>query len=124
VRSPESLFAFLEVPGSEDGLRLCRGLGWLLLAQGATLVAAALWPTSQGALVLFPLSGRALLCGVWLWLLGAQRIALPPEPLLVLLLHDAMWLPVFVVFLFFRRWALPPSKDAKDAVTCLDSTAP
>jgi hypothetical protein len=120
---PAALFTFLEVPGSPDGLWLCWALGCLLLTQAAALLVAALWPARQGALVLFPLSGRALLCGIWLWLLGVDRITLPAGRLRLLLVHDAIWLLVFILFLLVRRSASASSKTTKDAVPCLDSSA-
>jgi hypothetical protein len=103
VLRPEALFALLGTPASADALSLWRLLGVLLVGQGLCLIPAAWRPADCGGLVLVPLSGRLLLCGAWLWLLGTPRVSLPPAPLRLLLLHDAAWLPVFLGFLGARR---------------------
>jgi hypothetical protein len=107
---PGALFALLQPAPPEppfvasgDALFLWQVLGLLLVCQSSCLIAAAWRPADCGGLVIVPLSGRLLLCGVWLWLLGTSRVRLPPEPLRGLLLHDAAWLPVFLGFLWVRR---------------------
>jgi hypothetical protein len=102
---PLDLFALLETspPSGGDAVFLWRILGLLLVGQGLCPIAAAWRPADCGGLVLVPLSGRLLLCGVWLWLLGTSRVHLPPTSLRGLLLHDAIWLPVFLGFLCARR---------------------
>jgi hypothetical protein len=103
VLRPQALFALLGTPPSPDALSLWRLLGVLLVGQGLCLLQAAWRPADYGGLVLVPLSGRLLQCGVWLWLLGTPRLSLPPDPLRGLLLHDAIWLPLFLVFLLAGR---------------------
>jgi hypothetical protein len=104
VLRPGALFALLQTspPAGGDALFLERILGLLLLGQALCLLAAAWRPADCGGLVLVPLAGRLLLCGVWLWLLGTSRVYLPPTPLRGLLLHDAAWVPVFLGFLWVR----------------------
>ncbi len=106
VVRPDGLFALLQYAASEDALFLWRVLGALFVGQGLCLVAAVWRPADCGGLVLVPLAGRLLLCGIWLWLLGTPRVHLPPEPLRGLLLHDAAWLAVLLGLL----WALRPRR--------------
>jgi hypothetical protein len=103
VLRPDALFALLETPAPQDAVFLWRVLGVLLFCQGLCLVPAARDPDGCGGLVIVPLSGRLLLCGVWLWLLGTSRLHLPAAPLGGLLLHDAAWPPVFLGFLWARH---------------------
>jgi hypothetical protein len=74
-------------------------LGLLTIMQGVFLVAVVGWPESLGALVLVPLTGRLLAVCTWLWLLGTDRVHLPAAALLVLLIHDGLWIPLFAWFL-------------------------
>ena len=97
---PSILFHFLLIPANNDGLLLCRLLGVLFLAHGPFLFLAARQPRVYGGLTLAPLFGRMLSCGVWLWLLGSGRTPADHAALLVLLAHDAVWLPIFVDFLW------------------------
>jgi hypothetical protein len=99
VLRPDYLFTWLQLRPLPDRLLLTRALGALLLTHVPCLVLAALRPLQWGGLVLVPLLGRALLAGVWLWLLHADRVQPSPQALHALLLHDAAWLPVFVAFL-------------------------
>jgi hypothetical protein len=99
-----ALFAWLHAPPTRDGLRLCRVLGVLTLTHAPCLVLGALRPRQWGGLVVVPLVGRAVLAGVWLWLLNADRVHPSPEALRWLLVHDAAWLPFFAVFLVVARW--------------------
>ncbi len=100
---PDALFALLGMSAPVDARSLWRLLGGLLLGQGVCLIPAAWRPADCGGLVLVPLFGRLLLCSVWLWLLGTSRVSLPAGPLRGLLLHDALWLPLFLGFLWACR---------------------
>jgi hypothetical protein len=119
---PGDLFEFLQTTGSPDALLLCRALGALAGFQGVCLLFAAFRPAANRFLVLLPFSGRVLFCGVWLWLLGSDRVRLPTDRLELLLLHDAVWLPIFCGFLLMRQPA--PSSTVKEALPCLDSSSP
>jgi hypothetical protein len=77
-------------PRVSDAFLLWQLLGLLLLAHCAFLLPAVLRPASLGGLALAPLLGRALLVGLWLWLLGTDRVHLPVTPLALLLAHDAV----------------------------------
>jgi hypothetical protein len=99
VLRPADLFAWLQLPPTRDGLLLTRALGALTLAHVPCLTLAALRPRNWAGLVAVPLLGRALLCGVWLWLLNADRVHPSAAALHGLLIHDAAWLPVLVAFL-------------------------
>jgi hypothetical protein len=112
---PSVLFHFLQVSTDDDGLLLCRLLGFLFLAHVPFLLLAACQPRVYGGLTLAPLFGRMLSCGVWLWLLGSTRTNADHAALLVLLVHDAVWLPMFIGFLRTRRvcrsiWETPPAR--------------
>jgi hypothetical protein len=85
-------------------LLLWRVLGALALGQALCLGAAGVGPDRWAGLVTVPLFGRFLQAGVWLWLLGADRVSLPRRPLALLLAHDAFWLAAFAVYL--AVWAL------------------
>src|SRR5262249_2066860 len=74
---PASLFELLQRPSLGDFLLLTPALGGLLLFQAGCLLLAGWRPAIYGGLVLLPLAGRLLLCGVWLWLLGSDRAHLP-----------------------------------------------
>ncbi len=106
---PYALFDLLQTKPSDDALFLWWVFGVLLVGQGLCLVPAAWRPATCGELVIVPLSGRLLLCGVWLWLLGTTRVHLPAVPLQGLLLHDAAWLPVLLGFLWVRRRSVRPA---------------
>jgi hypothetical protein len=97
--SPSLLFHFLHIPSNNDGLLLCRLLGVLFLAHGPFLFLAARQPRLYGGLTLAPLFGRILCCGVWLWLLGSTRTTADHAAIFALLIHDAVWLPLFACFL-------------------------
>jgi hypothetical protein len=102
---PSLLFHFLQIPSNNDGLLLCRLLGVLFLAHGPFLFLAARQPAVYGGLTLAPLFGRMLSCGVWLWLLVSERTHADHAALLVLLVHDAVWLPIFAGFLLgLQAW--------------------
>ena len=95
----DKLFAWLQLPPTRDGVLLCLTLGALTLTHAPCLILAALRPRTWGGLVVVPLVGRALLAAAWLWLLNAERVRPSPDALRWLLVHDAVWLPLFVVFL-------------------------
>jgi hypothetical protein len=100
---PDALFRQLQVPPTRDSRLFCRVLGALTFTHAPCLVLGALRPRQWGGLVVVPLIGRALLAGVWLWLLHSDRVRPSPEVLRWLLIHDAGWLPFFVVFLAGAR---------------------
>jgi hypothetical protein len=103
VLRPSALLAFLELTPSRDALLLAQALGALMLGgQVPCLVLAAARPVTAGALALVPLTGRGLLVGLWLWLLGTDRVAVPGRPLGLLLAHDGLGLAVLGVFLAAR----------------------
>jgi hypothetical protein len=97
---PDQVFALLNLPPPGDAF-LLSALGALLVLHAVCLIAAAARPAEWGGLVWVPLLGRLLDMGVWLWLLGADRIA--QQPALLLLAHEALWLPGFVVVLVIQR---------------------
>jgi hypothetical protein len=101
VAWPAGLFDLLGTAPPQ--ILLWRTLGVFLLAQVPCLVFAAVRPLEYRSLILVPLIGRTLLAGVWLWLLGTDRISLPRTPLFILLAHDAVWLPGFAACLLARR---------------------
>ncbi len=98
---PGDLFGFLQYPSSDDRLLLCRALGLLLLTHAPCLLLAA-FRSGFAGLTLFPLSGRLLLSGLWLWLLGSGRAPAAGGALTVLLAHDAVWPPLLTAFLGTR----------------------
>jgi hypothetical protein len=105
---PGDLFFWLQLPATTDRMLLCRVLGALMLTHVPCLTPAALRPVSWSGLIYVPLLGRALLAAIWLWLLNADRVH-PSRPALSwLLVHDAVWLPIFAAFLV---WAPRASKD-------------
>jgi hypothetical protein len=88
---PLGLFDLLGMPPRD--LVLSQGLGVLFLAHVSCLVLAAGRPAEYRSLALVPLLGRALLAGLWTWLLLSNRVA-PPRPVLYGLLALALvWLP-------------------------------
>jgi hypothetical protein len=97
-----SLFALLNVEPPRDAF-LWRGLGGLLLTHVVCLALAAWRPARWGGLALVPLIGRALQCGVWLWLRNTDRVHLPAGVLDGLLVHDVIWLPILAGFLYLAR---------------------
>jgi hypothetical protein len=96
---PDGLFALLQTSATSDRVLLWRALGALSLCQALCLGAAAIRSVDWGGLVLIPLLGRAPQAGVWLWLLGADRVVLPARPLALLLTHDALGALVFLALL-------------------------
>ena len=86
-------------PRVSDAFLLWQLLGVLLLAHLVFLLLAALRPAARGGLALAPLLGRALLAGLWLWLLGTDRVSLPRAPLAGLLAHDVLVLAALGVSL-------------------------
>jgi hypothetical protein len=92
-------------PRVSDAYLLWQLLGLLLLLHFVFLLLAALRPAARGGLALAPLLGRALLAGLWLWLLGTDRVSLPRAPLVVLLAHDAFVTAVLTGALFAKPQA-------------------
>jgi hypothetical protein len=106
---PDQVFQFLNLRPPGDAF-LLSGLGALLVLHAVCLLAAAFRPAEWGGLVWVPLLGRLLNMGVWLWLLGSERVAVAVQPALLLLAHEALWLPGFVVVLVIQRQtARPPA---------------
>jgi len=99
IVAPNDLFTRLTLAPPTDGF-LWTWLGWLSLANALCLVMAAIWPGSFRGLTYVPWLGRMLSCGMWLWLLGTDRIAPASAPLWWLLAHDALWLVALTVILF------------------------
>jgi hypothetical protein len=89
---PAGLFDLLETAPSPDSLLCWRVLGAFTLGHVPCLALGAARPAVCGGLLLVPVFGRALEAGVWLWLLGSERILLPRRPLGLLLAHDLFWL--------------------------------
>ena len=69
------------------------------LAHAPFLILAVRQPRVYGGLPLAPFIGRMLSCGVWLWLLGSERTTANHAALLGLLVHDGVWLPIFIYWL-------------------------
>jgi hypothetical protein len=93
-------------PRVSDAFLLWQLLGVLLLVPFLFLLLAAL----RGGLVLAPLLGRALLAGLWLWLLATDRVSLPRPPLAGLLAHDVLTLAALAGFLFLARRKGSPNR--------------
>jgi hypothetical protein len=100
---PGDLLALLGLPTSDDALLLGRLLGLLWLGHAPALVLAAVRRARYGGLVWLPLLGRVLAVGLWLWLLGTDRVQVPRLPLVGLIAHDAVWLPGLLGFLWSVR---------------------
>jgi hypothetical protein len=96
---PGDLLALLHLAPHSDALLLGHVLGVLWLGHALALIRAAARPADHGGLVLLPLLGRLLALGLWLWLLGTERVQVPRLPLFALIAHDAVWLPGFVAVL-------------------------
>ena len=112
VLRPEDLFSLLQYPPSGDRVLLCRALGLLFLTHAPCLLLAAFRPGFAG-LTLYPLAGRLLSSGVWLWLLGSGRMPAAGGVLTVLLVHDAVWPPLLAAFL----WTYRANRAAASPVT-------
>jgi hypothetical protein len=87
---PGDLLHFLQAPASPDASLLVRGLGALQLGYAGCLFLAGARPGVYRGLALGPLLARGVQCGLWLWLLGTTRVALPAAPLWLLLGHDGV----------------------------------
>src|SRR5712692_3010478 len=87
-----------------DHILLWRVFGTLIVAQALILALVALRPNAWGGLVATVLIGRLLPLGMWLWLLGTERVDLRAAPLQCLAVHDGVWVLVFTVFLIL--WGL------------------
>jgi len=118
VAQPRGVFELLQLPAlpepqdvsnplkpPRDRLFLWQLLGQLSLVHGALLIALLYRPREYGGLVAVPLIGRTLQTGLWLWLLGSERVTPRVEPLIGLAVHDTIWLLVFAGFLvvWWRR---------------------
>jgi hypothetical protein len=102
VLRPDGLFTLLGLPRPRD-LVVWRALGLLILTHGPFLVLAALRPVRCRGLLLVPLTGRALLAGVWCWGLASDRVPVHGPVLVGLLVHDLVWLPGFLAALLAFR---------------------
>ena len=115
---PDDLYRRLDLPARDpiawkllgmgletaDHILLWRVMGALFLAQALFLALAAWRPNAWGGLVMMALIGRVLPLGMWLWLLGTERVEMPAAPLRCLAVHDGMWVLVF--FAFLMLWGL------------------
>jgi hypothetical protein len=115
---PDDLFRRLELPArgpitwkllgigleTADHILLWRVLGALILAQALILALVAWRPSAWGGLVMMALIGRLLPLGMWLWLLGTERVELRAAPLRCLAVHDGVWVLVFTAYLIL--WGL------------------
>jgi hypothetical protein len=90
-------------PRVSDAFLLWQLLGLLVLVHFIFLLLAALHPGLRGGLALAPLLGRALQAGLWLWLLGTDRVSLPVTPLAALLAHDGIVTAALAGFLFLAQ---------------------
>src|SRR5437660_1664391 len=86
---PGDLFDLLRMEPPRDAI-LWECLGAVAVAHAVFLGMLVVWPEALGPLVLVPLIGRALSLGAWLFLLGTDRVSLPPTPLGLLAAHDAV----------------------------------
>jgi hypothetical protein len=106
----EVLLSWLGLPETakaapHDRELLLRLLGVLALVHGVVSVILLTWPEELGPLALVPLLGRLIGTALWLWVWATPRLHLPPGPPLLLALHDVVWVPGLVWFLFaWRRW--------------------
>jgi hypothetical protein len=99
---PEWLFEFLQFAThppidweilrvsleSPDEVLLWRLLGAFFWAHSVILVVAAWRPRRLGSIAWAPLIGRGLMLGLWLWLLGSERVHMARNALWVLVGHD------------------------------------
>jgi hypothetical protein len=97
---------------SADEVLLWRVLGLFFLAHALLLILAAWRPLSLGSLVYVPLIGRALMLGLWLWLLGSDRIERSAAALRWLAAHDLAVLIVVAVFLVWHSFSREPLASA------------
>jgi hypothetical protein len=74
---------------SPDEVLLWRLLGVFFWAHAVILVIAAWQPRRLGSITWAPLIGRGLMVGLWLWLLGSERLHMARNALWVLVGHDA-----------------------------------
>jgi hypothetical protein len=106
----EGLLSWLGLPETakeapHDREMLLMVLGWLALAHCVVLGMLGKWPEELGPLAAVPLLGRLMGAALWLWVWATPRLHLAPEPVLWLAVHDAIWVPGLVGFLFaWRRW--------------------
>ncbi len=96
VLSRQAMFA----PGVHDAYLLWQLLGVLTLGHCALLLWAAARPGERAGLALVPLLGRSLQAGLWLWLLGTDRVRLPAGPLTFLLAQDLLIVALLAGLLF------------------------
>jgi hypothetical protein len=110
----EGFLSWLGLPRTPPGTPhdrelLLRLLGGLALVHVVVLVILVRWPEELGPLALVPLVGRLLGTGLWLWVWATPRLHLEPGRPLLLALHEAVWVPALVWFLFaWRCWQRVP----------------
>ncbi len=106
VLRPDAWFELLGTPSPRDGV-LWRVYGCLLLTHVPCLLFAFKSPIAAG----LPLLGRLLLCCIWLWLLGTERISADPRALAGLLAHDAAAVVALAGVLIFSRGSGSSGRD-------------
>jgi hypothetical protein len=98
---PGDLFALLDLATPQDAF-LWPVLGGLSLAHAAFLVVAARKRTDAG-FAWVAVVGRGLQCGLWLWLLGTERVHAAPLALALLAGHDAVILSLVAAGIVLAR---------------------
>ncbi len=98
---PGGLFALLDLTPPHD-VFLWPALGGLNLAHAGFLALAARRPAEAG-FAWVTVIGRALQCGVWLFLLGTDRVRAAPLPLALLAGHEVVILAVLAAGLVAAR---------------------
>jgi hypothetical protein len=101
LRAPGDLFARLDLAPPRDAF-LWPALGGLCLAQAGFLIAAARRPADAG-FARVAVIGRGVQCGLWLWLLGTDRVHAASRPLALLAAHDAAMLALVAAGLVLAR---------------------
>jgi hypothetical protein len=98
---PNALFSLLDLTTPQDAF-LWPVLGGLSLAHAAFLLVAARQKTDAG-FAWVAVIGRAVQCGLWLWLLGTDRVHAAPLPLALLVGHDAVILALVAAGIVLAR---------------------
>ncbi len=97
---------------SADEVLLWRAVGVLLLAHAVLVLLAAWRPRFFGSLVWVPLIGRGLLLGLWLWLLGSDRVDVARAVLWALAGHDGSVLILLGAVLTWSGFSRGPENRA------------